>query len=41
VAALKTSRALIVTAALPQMVPMQDNQGIRALVIEGHRDAEE
>lgn len=41
VTALKTSRALIVTAALPQLVAQQDNTSIRALVIEGHREAEE
>lgn len=41
VAALKTSKALIVTTALPQLVAQQDNSSIRALVIEGHRETEE
>lgn len=33
--------AMVVTLAQPQLIPMQDNQSIRALVVEGHRETEE
>lgn len=33
--------AIIVSAVRPQFIPVPDNQSIRALVIEGHREAEE
>lgn len=32
---------ILVSAARPQFIPVPDNQSIRALVIEGHREAEE
>lgn len=32
---------MVVTLAQPQLVLMQDNQSIRTLVVEGHRETEE
>lgn len=33
--------AMVVTQARPEIITLTDNQSIRALVIEGHREAEE
>lgn len=35
------SKAMVVTLAQPQMILLQDNPSIRALVVEGHRETEE
>lgn len=35
------SKAMVVTLAQPQLILLQDNQSIRALVVEGHRETEE
>lgn len=34
-------KAMVVTVAQPQLILVQDNQSIRALVVEGHRETEE